>query len=93
MLSHAQKRAKRLKAARKKATHTIGEWIALVEEFRGKCVRCFCECHSPVKDHIVPIYQGGSDGINNIQPLCHRCNSAKGPERTNWVEFRRVENR
>jgi 5-methylcytosine-specific restriction endonuclease McrA len=41
------------------------------------------------RDHIVPIYQGGSDAITNIQPLCKRCNCAKGPETTDWAQRRR----
>jgi 5-methylcytosine-specific restriction endonuclease McrA len=30
------------------------------------------------RDRIVPLDQGGSDDIANIQPLCRRCNGAKG---------------
>ena len=40
------------------------------------------------KDHIVPICHGGSDSIDNIQPICIWCNKSKGGERFNWADFR-----
>lgn len=83
-------RSERLAAARKKGTHTGLEWLALVQEFGGRCVRCGRHGHNPEKDHIVPLYQGGSDGIDNIQPVCARCNASKGPEDVNWADYRRV---
>lgn len=73
------KRAIRLKAARKKGRHTRHEWAALVRVLGGICVRC-SKALPIQKDHIVPIYQGGSDSIDNLQPLCLRCNYSKGPE-------------
>lgn len=72
-------RSERLSNARRIATHSTYEWIAL-KDVIGCCVRCGEVEVELVKDHIKPIYQGGSDGIENIQPLCRCCNSSKGPE-------------
>lgn len=83
------KRRRRLAAARRKGTHTNEEWSALKNEFLMHCVRCGCVPGKLVKDHITPLYQGGSDGLENLQPLCIRCNSSKGAEAFNWKEFRR----
>ena len=82
-------RKHRLRVAREKATHTKEEWLALIAEFGGRCVRC-CGPFVVVKDHIIPLYQGGSDGIENLQPLCINCNSGKGSENFNWVLHRRA---
>ena len=72
------KRHDRLLAARQKATHTKKEWETMQSIF-SCCPRCGGS-GEPVKDHIIPLYQGGSDGIDNIQPLCRKCNSEKGSE-------------
>lgn len=86
---HPRIRSLRMAIAREKGTHTRAEWSALCDEFSGRCVRCGAVGHHLDRDHIIPVYQGGSDGIDNIQPLCARCNSSKGPEKFNWAEFRR----
>jgi len=82
-------RSQRMTAARAIATHSELQWETLVSEFNGRCVRCGSSGHKPERDHIIPIYQGGHDGIDNIQPVCPRCNSSKGSETTNWAEYRR----
>lgn len=80
----------RLDAARSKGRHTEQQWLALVALFDCKCVMCgqAMQLHEVRKDHIKPIYQGGSDGIENLQPLCEPCNSTKGPDSTNWASYR-----
>ena len=77
--SNAQLRATRMAEARSKATHTAEQWTKMVSLCGGACVRCGTT-GAVVKDHIRPIYQGGSDGIENLQPLCSSCNSSKGIE-------------
>jgi 5-methylcytosine-specific restriction endonuclease McrA len=64
-----------LTKARVKGTHTELEWQVLRHLFFDMCVACFDESRPVTKDHIVPISQGGSDHIDNIQPLCAPCNT------------------
>lgn len=89
-------RSERLADARKKGRHTKQDWEKIVSFFNGECVRCgSTETWSIVKDHITPIYQGGSDGVGNLQPLCAKCNASKGHEtidhRVTWCESHGVE--
>lgn len=78
-MSNAQILAERMAAARAKGTHTVEQWVALRHVCGYRCVKCQATGHQD-RDHIKPVYQGGSDAIENIQPLCARCNAAKGPE-------------
>lgn len=42
----------------------------------NRCVKC---SSSPVEvDHIIPLSKGGTNHIDNLQPLCKPCNSGKG---------------
>ena len=61
-------------------SHSFVEWENLRAQHDWKCV--FCGKREPeiklTEDHIIPLSRGGSDNIENIQPLCRRCNSSKG---------------
>lgn len=55
---------------------TVKEWRDLKEKYGNKCL----SCGNPkvTMDHIVPLALFGENTINNIQPLCGKCNLAKG---------------
>lgn len=85
---YGRARSCRLSAAKMLGRHTKSEWAAVKEAVGVICPRCERVTHHFYKDHIIPIYDGGSDGLDNIQPLCASCNSQKGPERINWFKKR-----
>lgn len=82
----ARRRGFRMKEARKKGRHTTKEWLEMKEFFDNTC--CCCMGDSGLsnieKDHVVPIYMDGSDAIENLQPLCARCNASKGGNISDW---------
>ncbi len=84
----AEIRNQRVRDARARGTHSEDEWVELVARFDGRCVICGCNKERMEKDHILPLYMGGSDAIGNLQPLCRACNASKGPSTFNWAEYR-----
>lgn len=56
--------------------HTLEEWRELKKRYKYKCAICG-ERKPLTKDHIIPLSEGGTDYIKNIQPLCRSCNSKK----------------
>ena len=69
-------------------SHTKNEWLYKLATFDA-CPRCFRKWDNIpsrpdkrykyrwIKDHIKPLFLGGTDDIDNIQPLCYQCNFQK----------------
>lgn len=74
----------RIKKSRSIGTHTKEQWWALLKFCGLKCLKCGSEQRKITKDHIVPVYQGGSDLIDNIQPICSTCNQKKSAENIDY---------
>mgnify|MGYP001558320842 CR=1 FL=1 len=68
-------------------SHSLEEWNELRKVFSYMCL-C-CKQQEPfiklTEDHIVPISLGGSNDIENIQPLCIGCNSRKHTATWNYI--------
>ncbi len=69
-------------------SYTAKEWLELVELHDGKCVACGVKGKLTV-DHVVPLSKGGTNFIDNLQPLCSKCNSSKG---TKTIDYRGLQN-
>ena len=77
ILSHRARRIFRMK--QNGGAHTRVEWLALCALYNHRCL-C-CRRKRPLtKDHVIPVVFGGSDDIDNLQPLCQSCNSRKHTE-------------
>jgi 5-methylcytosine-specific restriction endonuclease McrA len=67
--------------------HTLSEWETLKAQYNWTCL-C-CHRSEPIikltEDHIVPLDKGGSDNIENIQPLCRNCNSKKHTKIVSYI--------
>lgn len=53
-----------------------GWWKEQLEKQDGHCAICESE-EKLGTDHIIPISKGGTDDIENLQILCHKCNAIK----------------
>lgn len=75
----AAKARRRVRERQVGGNFTRGEWIVLKARYQHTCL-CCGQQEPAIKltpDHVVPISKGGSNSIDNIQPMCLRCNQRK----------------
>ena len=80
---------KNTKARRKGAVgkHSNKQWEHLKAIYNWTCPMCWKkepEIHL-TEDHKIPLSKDGTNYLDNIQPLCHSCNSKKGS--SIWFAF------
>lgn len=83
----AKRYAKRAFEKQIEGSYSALEWQTLCRKYDYRCLRCG-KREPDIKltvDHIIPTSRGGTNYIDNIQPLCGECNSSKG---TNTIDYR-----
>lgn len=79
LILNKRRRARKFKNG---GSHNLEEWNNLKKQYNYTCP-C-CKKQEPeiklTEDHIIPLSKGGSDYIENIQPLCGHCNCKKQRE-------------
>ncbi len=82
----ANRRARKAKAG---GSFTQQEWHDLCAYYDYTCLRCGRQ--EPdielTVDHVIPLSQGGSNDISNLQPLCGACNTRK---HTKTIDYRQT---
>src|SRR5215469_5664939 len=53
------------------------DWKAILTKYGNKCL-CCGGTERLLADHVIPLKRGGKHSLDNIQPLCWSCNTAKG---------------
>src|ERR1017187_9510030 len=76
--AHGVKERRRLREEQAEGQYTQEEWFDLKVKYSSCCLRCGSTEKQIVADHIQPLYRGGSNGIDNLQPLFWECNLWKG---------------
>jgi len=82
----SQYRARKMGAL---GSHTFAEWMARVEFHQWRCIYCRVTLtpSTLTKDHIIPLFRGGTNYVVNLVPACKSCNSAKRDR----LDFQRQE--
>ena len=68
------------------------EWEQRKAQYHHRCSYCGKRSKSLERDHIIPLYSSGGDGIDNIVPACSNCNRSKNKlALLDWSKFRALQ--
>lgn len=70
-------------------SYTTEHWNMLCKWFGNVCLSCD-QAKSLTVDHVIPIFHGGANTIDNLQPLCESCNKSKSIKRTDYRDPTRL---
>lgn len=75
-IGRARGQNRRVRQTAAEGSFTPQAWLALVEQYGGRCA--YCGAAAPLEvDHRIPLARGGSNAIDNILPACRSCNARK----------------
>jgi len=80
-------RQRRVRIREVGGTITTSEWESVLEKYGPSCLCCE-EIKPLTMDHVIPISEGGTHTVDNVQPLCLSCNSSKGTKTIDYREKR-----
>ncbi len=83
---HPEKNHNRRSLERQAGEYTAREWQQLKKKYNYTCL-CCGKREPDIKltaDHVIPLSRGGSNTIDNIQPLCITCNKIKYIKKTDY---------
>jgi len=66
-------------------SYTVAEWQDLRAQYNNQCLGPGPHQGPLQPDHVVPLKLGGTSNIDNIQPLCQKCNEHK---HTKVIDYR-----